>query len=71
MIRWLHMEQTIDVVVDFVRTQGLYRGAAKDLRKRLSALSLVPEAAQLARELTEFVASQAPDTTWRATARQQ
>ena len=29
------MEQTIDVVVDFVRTQGLYRGAAKDLRKRL------------------------------------
>ena len=62
LIRWSHMEQTIDVVVDLVRTQGLYRGAAKDLRKRLSALSLVPEAAQLARELTAFVASQARRT---------
>ena len=30
---WSEIEQTIDVTVDFVRTQGLYRGAAKDLRK--------------------------------------
>ena len=28
------------MTVDFVRTQGLYRGAAKDLRKRLRKLSV-------------------------------
>ena len=37
---WSEMEQTIDVTVDFVRTKGLYRGAAKDLRKRLDKLSV-------------------------------
>ena len=58
------MEQTIDVTVDFVRTQGLYRGAAKDLRKRLSKLSVGQNAAQLGKDLTKFVASQARRLRW-------
>ena len=32
---WSEMKQVIDVVLEFAHTQGLYRGAAKDLRKRL------------------------------------
>ena len=61
---WSEMEQTIDVTVDFVRTQGLYRGAAKDLRKRLSKLSVGQNAAQLGKDLTKFVASQARRLRW-------
>jgi hypothetical protein len=59
---WSQMEQTIDVVVDFVRTEGLYRGAARDLRTHVRALSLGPEAAELGDELTRFVAGQARRT---------
>ena len=55
---WSEMEQTIDVL-DFVRTQGLYRGAAKDLRKRLGKLPVGQSAAQLRDDLTKFVADQA------------
>lgn len=57
--RWSELEQTIDVAVDFVRTQGLYRGAEKDLRKRLRTLRLGPVAGQLSRDLADFVAAQA------------
>jgi hypothetical protein len=57
--RWSQMEQTIDVVVDFVRTQGLYRGAGKDLRKRLRKLPLGETAKQLGKELAKFVTAQA------------
>jgi hypothetical protein len=57
--RWSELEQTIDVAVDFVRTQGLYRGAGKDLRKRLQTLKLGPVAGQLSRDLADFVAAQA------------
>ena len=56
---WSEMEQTIDVIVDFVRTEGLYRGAAKDLRKRLGKLSVGQNAAQLGKDLTKFVAAEA------------
>jgi hypothetical protein len=56
---WSEMEQTIDVVLHFVRTQGLYRAAAKDLRKRLRKLRVGAGAAQLRDDLTEFVARQA------------
>ncbi len=59
LVRWSEMEQTIDVAVDFVRTQGLYRGAGKDLRKRLRTLRLGPVAGQLSRDLAAFVAAQA------------
>jgi hypothetical protein len=56
---WSEMEQTIDVSVDLMRTQGLHRGAAKDLRKRLGKLCLSPSARRLGDELTSFVAAQA------------
>jgi hypothetical protein len=56
---WSEMELTIDVTVDFVRTQGLYRGAAKDLRKRLRRLSVGQSARELGKDLTKFVAGQA------------
>jgi hypothetical protein len=56
--RWSQMEQTIDVVVDFVRTQGLYRGAGKDLRKRLRELPLGETAEQLGEDLVTLVAEQ-------------
>ena len=39
---WSELEQVIGVGVDFVRTQGMYRGAARGLRKRLAKLSLGP-----------------------------
>ena len=53
------MEQTIDVAVDFVRTQGLYRGAGKDLRKRLRTLKVGPDTAQLGKDFAKFVTAQA------------
>jgi hypothetical protein len=56
---WSEMEQTIDVAVDFVRTQGLYRRAAKDLRKRLRKLRVGQSARRLGDDLTNFVAAQA------------
>ena len=56
---WSEMKQTIDVVLDFARTQGLYRGAAKDLRKRLRKLPLGRTAAQLRKDFLKFVAGQA------------
>jgi hypothetical protein len=56
---WSEMELTIDVTVDFVRTQGLYRGAAKDLRKRLSKLSVGQSARELGQDLAKFVSDQA------------
>src|SRR5512135_1766494 len=56
---WSEMKQTIDVVLDFARTQGLYRGAAPDLRKQLRKLSLGGTAARLRDDFIKFVAGQA------------
>ena len=56
---WSELKQTIDVVLEFGRTEGLYRGAAKDLRKQLRQLPLGKTAAQLRDDLIKFVASQA------------
>jgi hypothetical protein len=56
---WSEMEEVIGVSMDFVRTQGLYRGAARDLRKRLAQLPLGPIGAELGNDFSEFVASQA------------
>ena len=38
---WSEMEQTIDVAVDFVRTQGLYRGAGNDSAKAVAGAACV------------------------------
>ena len=56
---WSEMEQTIDAVLNFVRTQGLYRKAGKDLRKSLRKLAVGASAAQLRDDLTKFVDAQA------------
>ncbi len=56
---WSEMEQTIEAVLNFVRTQGLYRKAGKDLRKSLRKLRVGASAAQLRDELTKFVDDQA------------
>jgi hypothetical protein len=56
---WSEMQQTIDVALRFVRTQGLYRGAAKNLRKLLRELRVGASAAKLRDDLTEFIARQA------------
>jgi hypothetical protein len=56
---WSEMEQTIDAVLNFVRTQGLYRKAGKDLRKSLRKLPLGASAAPLRDDLTKFVDDQA------------
>ena len=55
---WSEMEDTIDVVVNFVRTQGLYQEAGEDLGERLKELSLGPVAAPLSRDLADFVTAQ-------------
>src|SRR5262249_11174236 len=56
--RWSDMEQVIGVILHFVRTRGLYRGAAKDLQKRLGRLALGPTGADMGHEFLKFVASQ-------------
>jgi hypothetical protein len=56
---WSGMKQTIDEVLDFARTEGLYRGAGKDPRKRLGELTLGGTAAQLRGDFIKFVAGQA------------
>ena len=55
---WSEMEQTIEMVLHFVRTQGLYRGAAKELRKRLRKLHVGVSAAGLRDDLVRFVVEQ-------------
>jgi hypothetical protein len=55
---WSEMEQTIDVVLQFVRTQGLYRGAAKELRKRLRKLRVGVSAGRLRDDLVGFIVKQ-------------
>jgi hypothetical protein len=56
---WSEMKQTIDLVLDFARTKGLYRGAPKDLRKRFGKLPLGEVAARLRDDFIEFLADQA------------
>jgi hypothetical protein len=58
LVRWSEMEQVIDVAVDFVRTEGLYRGAGKALRRRLQPLRAGPAATDLGRDLARFVTAQ-------------
>jgi hypothetical protein len=56
---WSEMKQTIDTVLDFARTQGLYRRAAKDLRERFRGLPLSDTAAKLRDDFIQFVGDQA------------
>jgi hypothetical protein len=56
--RWSEMERVIDVTLEFVRTQGLYQGAAKDLQRQLAPLALGPTGIELADEFSAFLESQ-------------
>jgi hypothetical protein len=55
---WSELAKTINVTIDAVRTQGLYRGAAKDLGKRLGKLCLGERAAKLGEDLRKFLLGQ-------------
>jgi hypothetical protein len=56
---WSEMEQMIEAVLKFVRTQGLYKEAGKDLRESLRELPVGMCAEQLRDDLTDFVEAQA------------
>jgi hypothetical protein len=56
---WSEMEQVIGTSLDFVRTEGLYRGAESDLQGRLARLPLGPIGTELGDDFSKFVASQA------------
>jgi len=56
---WSEWQQVVNVVVEFVNRQGLYAGAAEQLRGQLPRENVASSTRSLAEELLEFVASQA------------
>ena len=59
---WSEWQQVVNTSVAFVNRQGVYRGAAKELRRELPRKLAHSSTAVLANELTSFVASQARQT---------
>lgn len=59
---WSEWQQMINVSVEFVNRQGLYRGAAKDLRRQLPRRFAHSSIGELVHDLMEFVGSQAKQT---------
>jgi hypothetical protein len=55
---WPEIQRTIDLVLHFVRTQGLYQGAVGYLRKQLRKFRVGTGAAQVRGDLSELVAWQ-------------
>lgn len=55
---WSEWQQVVNTSVAFVNRHGVYRGAAKELRRQLPRKFAHPSSAALAKELTTFVASQ-------------
>jgi hypothetical protein len=55
---WSEWQQVVNTSVAFVNRHGVYRGAAKELRRELPRKFAHPSSAALAREITTFVASQ-------------
>ena len=56
---WAEWQQVVNVTVEFVNRQGIYRGVAKQLRTELRPHRKYPSSVCLARELLAFVAKQA------------
>lgn len=56
---WSEWQQVVNLSVEFVNRQGVYRGAAKDLRRKLPRKFAHASSADLAKELVRFVATQA------------
>jgi hypothetical protein len=52
---WSQMQLVIDIVNDFVRCHGHYRGSAADLRRKLKPLTLAAPAKALRTQLVAFV----------------
>jgi len=59
---WAEWQCVVNVAVRFVNEQGIYRGAAKELRTQLRQYRLHPSSADLTTELVDFVAQQAKRT---------
>jgi hypothetical protein len=59
---WSEWQQIVNVAVEFVDRQGVYRGAAKELRQELPHDLANASSQELAKELVRFVASQAKQT---------
>ncbi len=55
---WAEWQQVVNVAVEFVNRQGIYRGVAKQLRTELRPHREYPSSVCLARELLAFVAKQ-------------
>ena len=56
---WAEWQQVVNVTVEFVNRQGIYRGVAKQLRTKLRPHREYASSRCLARELVAFVAKQA------------
>lgn len=56
---WSEWQQVVNLSVEFVDRQGVYRGAAKDLRQTLPRKFAHQSSADLAKELVRFVGIQA------------
>ncbi|MFL5245886.1 MAG: hypothetical protein ACJ8FY_27760, partial [Gemmataceae bacterium] len=56
---WFEWQRVADVSVAFVNRQGIYRGAAKQLRTELRPHRVHPSSRSLAKDLVAFVARQA------------
>jgi hypothetical protein len=59
---WSEWQRVINLSVEFVNRQGLYRGAAQELRRQLPRRLAHASTATLAKELVDFVGSQAKKT---------
>ena len=59
---WAEWQQVVNVTVEFVNRQGIYRGVAKQLRTELRPHRQYSSSRCLARELLAFVAKQARRT---------
>jgi hypothetical protein len=56
---WAEWQQVVNITVEFVNRQGIFRGVAKQLRTELRPHRQYPSSLCLARELLAFVAKQA------------
>jgi hypothetical protein len=56
---WSEWQHVVNISVEFVDRQGVYRGAARGLRRQLPRQFAYPSSATLAKDLVRFVASQA------------
>jgi hypothetical protein len=55
---WSEWQLVVDIAVEFVNSQGVYRGAAKDLRPKLREHQVHPSTQRLVGDLLKFVVAQ-------------